>query len=99
MFGICSQKLLFELLFYGHPMSTPTSQAVHAHYSSLARSDPKANTTHIQKVAESFGYTPEDLAGIPSGANLGVSCGNPFAIAGIKPVGTLMSKNIRKPSD
>ena len=80
-------------------MSTPASQAVHAHYSSLARSDPKANTTHIQKVAESFGYTPEDLAGIPSGANLGVSCGNPFAIAGIKPVGTLMSKNIRKPSD
>jgi len=71
-------------------MSTPTSQAVHAHYSSLARSDPKANTTHIQKVAESFGYTPEDLAGIPSGANLGVSCGNPFAIAGIKPGETVI---------
>ncbi|PVH81874.1 putative UbiE/COQ5 family methyltransferase [Cadophora sp. DSE1049] len=71
-------------------MSNPTTQAVHDHYSSLARSDPTANTSHALKVASSFGYTPEDLAHIPEGANLGVSCGNPFAIAGIKPGETVI---------
>ncbi|KAH7407966.1 putative UbiE/COQ5 family methyltransferase [Cadophora sp. MPI-SDFR-AT-0126] len=62
---------------------TTTTQAVHTHYSTLARA-PTANPSHTLKVAQSFGYTTEDLAAIPEGANLGVSCGNPFAIAGIK---------------
>jgi arsenite methyltransferase len=56
------------------------------HYSALARENNTKNTEHIKKVAESFGYAPEDLAGLPEGANLGVSCGNPLAVAGLKPV-------------
>ncbi|KAK0116567.1 hypothetical protein ONS96_012425 [Cadophora gregata f. sp. sojae] len=71
-------------------MSTSKAQAVNTHYSLLARSDPTPNNTHALKVASSFGYTPEDLAAIPSGANLGVSCGNPLAIAGIKPGETIL---------
>ncbi|KFY51362.1 hypothetical protein V496_08862 [Pseudogymnoascus sp. VKM F-4515 (FW-2607)] len=57
---------------------------VNDHYSSLARENTAANEEHIRKVALSFGYNPADLSSIPDGANLGVSCGNPLAIAGLK---------------
>lgn len=36
-------------------------------------------------VASSIGYAGEDLNGLPDGANLGLSCGNPTALASIKP--------------
>ncbi len=64
-----------------------TTQVVLDHYSAIAREDSSSNAEHIRKVAESFGYAPEDLAGIPEGANLGVSCGNPLVVASIKTVG------------
>ena len=32
-----------------------------------------------------LGYTEEDLSSAPEGANLGLGCGNPLALAGIKP--------------
>jgi arsenite methyltransferase len=67
-------------------MSAITSQVVHDHYSALARENTTKNADHIRKVAESFGYSAEDLAGIPEEANLGVSCGNPLAVAGLKAV-------------
>jgi hypothetical protein len=66
--------------------SSITTQHVIDHYSTLAREDSVKNAEHIKKVAESFGYAPEDLATIPEGANLGLSCGNPFAVAGVKAV-------------
>src|SRR5581483_12451813 len=31
-----------------------------------------------------LGYSPEDLAAVPEGANLGLGCGNPQAIAAIQ---------------
>jgi SAM-dependent methyltransferase len=31
-----------------------------------------------------LGYTPEDLASVPEGANLGLGCGNPTAIASLR---------------
>jgi len=34
--------------------------------------------------AESIGYTAEDLAAVPAGANLGLGCGNPIALASIR---------------
>jgi hypothetical protein len=42
--------------------------------------------TYSQTVATAFGYSPEDLESIPEGANIGLSCGNPIAIAGLVPV-------------
>ncbi len=36
-------------------------------------------------VASSIGYTAEDLKGLPDSANLGLSCGNPTALASLKP--------------
>ncbi|KAL2073833.1 hypothetical protein VTL71DRAFT_11159 [Oculimacula yallundae] len=65
-------------------MVDSTIKAVHDHYSSIARSNLSANTSHAQEVASSFGYSASELADSPSESNLGLSCGNPFAIAGIK---------------
>lgn len=36
-------------------------------------------------LARKFGYSEEDLAALPDGANLGLSCGNPIALASLKP--------------
>ncbi|MEZ6184483.1 MAG: arsenite methyltransferase [Planctomycetota bacterium] len=35
--------------------------------------------------AAQLGYSPEELAALPEGANLGLSCGNPTAIAALEP--------------
>ncbi len=37
------------------------------------------------KLAEDIGYSAEDLAAVPAGANMGLSCGNPTAIASLQP--------------
>ena len=37
------------------------------------------------KLAEGIGYTVEDLEILPEGANMGLSCGNPTAIANLRP--------------
>jgi hypothetical protein len=66
--------------------SALTYDKVKTHYSSLAREKEGENAEHIKNVALSFGYDAEDLAAIPEGANLGVSCGNPLAVAGLKAV-------------
>ncbi len=36
-------------------------------------------------LAAKLGYTPEELAALPAGANMGLSCGNPTAIAALQP--------------
>jgi len=36
-------------------------------------------------LAEALGYTTEELAVLPEGANMGLSCGNPTAIAALQP--------------
>ncbi|KAK2733666.1 hypothetical protein FQN57_002063 [Myotisia sp. PD_48] len=52
--------------------------AVQKHYSTAAGA---RDADYARKVAESFGYTKEELADIPTDTNLGLSCGNPLAIA------------------
>lgn len=39
-----------------------------------------------QAVAKAFGYSDKELAGIPQESNLGLSCGNPTALASIREV-------------
>lgn len=36
-------------------------------------------------LARHIGYTAEELAALPGGANIGLSCGNPGAVAGLQP--------------
>lgn len=38
-----------------------------------------------EQLATAIGYSPTDLAATPEGANLGLSCGNPTAIASLRP--------------
>ena len=40
--------------------------------------------------AEQLGYSATDVAGVPAGADLGLGCGNPLAIASIKPGETVL---------
>jgi SAM-dependent methyltransferase len=60
-------------------------EVVREKYGGLA-SGPKGESSEpARRVAEAFGYSAEELASIPAGANLGVSCGNPTAMASLKP--------------
>jgi AhpD family alkylhydroperoxidase len=38
-----------------------------------------------EELARHIGYTPEELAALPEGANMGLSCGNPNALAALQP--------------
>ncbi|HEX2998890.1 MAG TPA: arsenite methyltransferase [Armatimonadota bacterium] len=42
------------------------------------------------EVSQKAGYTAEELAAAPEGANLGLGCGNPTAIAGLQPGETVL---------
>lgn len=37
------------------------------------------------RIAGSLGYSTDELAGVPDGANMGLSCGNPTAFASLQP--------------
>jgi SAM-dependent methyltransferase len=41
--------------------------------------------TDADELARTIGYSAEELARLPEGANLGLSCGNPAAIASLQP--------------
>lgn len=42
-------------------------------------------TSTPEDVARAVGYAQAELAGVPEGANMGLSCGNPTALAGLRP--------------
>jgi len=48
---------------------------------SCCGSSPQAS----DKLAKELGYSVEDLQALPEGANMGLSCGNPAALAALKP--------------
>lgn len=47
-------------------------------------------TDNAEELAATFGYAPEELATLPQGANLGLSCGNPQAVAAMRPGETVL---------
>src|SRR6202453_2903284 len=49
-----------------------------------------ANPTEARDKAQRMGYTDAELAAIPDGANLGLGCGNPQAIAELRPGETVI---------
>lgn len=63
-----------------------TYAAVSEHYSSVSTNTTQLGEGYTKAVAQSFGYTEEELAAIPAESNLGVSCGNPIATANLKEV-------------
>jgi len=42
------------------------------------------NTDSAQSISRSIGYSEEELKAVPEGANLGLGCGNPIALASLK---------------
>ncbi len=59
--------------------------AVKERYGAVADSSLSSNDAGVHAVAEAFGYSAEELASIPAGANMGLSCGNPTATANLRP--------------
>ncbi len=63
---------------------------IKSRYAAVAESADHAPAAGVKAVAEAFGYTAEQLAAIPATANMGLSCGNPTAMAGLKPGETVL---------
>lgn len=66
-------------------MSQVIEKAVQSNYGSVAKSGLSSDHAGVRSIAEAFGYTPEQLASIPAEANMGLSCGNPTAMANLRP--------------
>lgn len=66
--------------------TSPITALVVNHYSAIARGRGEQDILYANKVAQAFGYSLADLTTIPEGANMGLSCGNPLAMASLKPV-------------
>jgi arsenite methyltransferase len=47
-------------------------------------------STSAEDLARTIGYSAEELSVVPTGANLGLGCGNPQAIASIRPGETVL---------
>ena len=46
--------------------------------------------TNVENASYRIGYTPDELCAIPEGANMGLGCGNPLAIAELVPGETVV---------
>jgi len=66
-------------------MSEDIKQQVKTKYGSVAVSGLSTAHDGVKAVAEAFGYSADELASIPAEANMGLSCGNPTAMASLKP--------------
>jgi SAM-dependent methyltransferase len=65
-------------------MSDWVQDAVRKGYGAVAKSGLSSEQDGIRGIAIAFGYSAEELASIPAAANMGLSCGNPVAMASLK---------------
>ena len=65
--------------------AAPITGVISEKYAETARSGLSSNDAGVRAVAEAFGYSAEELAAIPAEANMGLSCGNPIAMANLRP--------------
>lgn len=66
-------------------MSEDVRRVVQARYGEVAASALSNADAGVRAVAEAFGYSAQELASVPAGANMGLSCGNPTATASLRP--------------
>ncbi|MGC8624653.1 MAG: arsenite methyltransferase, partial [Phycisphaerae bacterium] len=71
-------------------MSNPILDQVRASYAAVAESTLSNADAGIKAVAESFGYSAQELAAVPAEANMGLSCGNPTAMGSLRPGETVV---------
>lgn len=62
-------------------------EMVRVRYGGIASgtASPCCGTTSVNAQARDMGYSADQLAAVPEGANLGLGCGNPQAIAALQP--------------
>jgi SAM-dependent methyltransferase len=58
---------------------------VRENYGRTAVAGLSSDNTSVRAVAEAFGYSSDELSSIPAEANMGLSCGNPTAMANLRP--------------
>lgn len=70
-----------------HKSDEKIRQTVRQGYTAIAQGESSGccGASSPDKLAEGIGYLGEDLEFLPEGANMGLSCGNPTAIANLKP--------------
>lgn len=66
-------------------MTDDIKSAVRAGYGGVARQGLGSHQQGMRVIANAFGYSAEELASIPDEANMGLSCGNPIALATLRP--------------
>lgn len=57
---------------------------VQAKYAEVARGALSNETSSVRAIASAFGYSVEELNQLPAEANMGLSCGNPVALASLR---------------
>lgn len=98
--------MLLDLTAAAPPARTPdeTREAVRSRYALTAQNSCCAPTAaqggayggccggaiSVDDLGRTLGYSAEELAAVPEGANLGLGCGNPQAIASIQPGETVV---------
>jgi arsenite methyltransferase len=53
-------------------------------YAGVARGDLSNDSVAVRSIASAFGYSDDELNRLPAEANMGLSCGNPLALAGLR---------------
>ncbi len=53
-------------------------------YAGVARGELSNDSSSVRSIASAFGYSEDELNQLPAEANMGLSCGNPLALAGIR---------------
>src|SRR3989338_3978162 len=72
--------------------STAIKEAVKEGYAKVVRENTSCCSGHTccggtglaKSISQSVGYSDEEMNAVPDGANLGLGCGNPVAIASLK---------------
>jgi arsenite methyltransferase len=79
--------------FYrGHMKKTDIKKIVRKGYADIAKKNTASGKpitsccggSQIVEVSKSIGYTEKEMKGVPEGANLGLGCGNPTALASLQ---------------
>src|SRR5438045_1213562 len=65
----------------------PGRELVQVAYAKVAKNEERCcgSAGDVDATALSIGYSQDDLAAVPGGANLGLGCGNPTALAELRP--------------
>ena len=71
-------------------MSDVILRAVQSNYGAVASAGLSSAQDNVRAVAAAFGYSTDELNSIPATANMGLSCGNPTAVAHLRPGETVV---------